>query len=118
MVGFVLLLLYLIDLLSQQPWRTTLGGFAIAAVAYLLLWGVTQLREHSVITINPVLVLLIAFALSFMAAVPIAIVLAIAAVCSMEVAGNISLSSVPVAFESGISSFCCSRSPSSCSLAC
>ena len=92
-VGYALLGLFVVDRLLRLPLRHVAAGAAAGAVAAVPL---------AVVHGGAIAVLGYAFAVTLLAGVPIALVLGIAAVAFIHVDQTIPLSTIPVAFQSGI----------------
>jgi tripartite ATP-independent transporter DctM subunit len=104
-VGCVLLMIFLIDQLLRMRPNVIVRGGVVAAAGTALVFGVGKLNDQGILAIPPIVVLAVVFACCLIAAVPIGIVIGAAALAFIQIDGTISFATVPVALQSGISSF-------------
>ncbi|WP_432831030.1 TRAP transporter large permease subunit [Dactylosporangium sp. CA-092794] len=104
-VGLALLLLFTLDRLRRLPPRAVAIGFVIAAAASAGIVWVGKLNWDGVLAVPPLAGMLVLFALTLAAGVPIGFVITAAALTFIELDGTVPLAGVPVAMQSGISGF-------------
>lgn len=104
-VGCVLLMVFLVDQLVRMQLGAIVRGGLIAAAGTALVFGVSSLNDQGVLAVPPIVVLAVVFACCLAAAVPIGIVIGAAALAFIQIDGTIAFATVPVALQSGISSF-------------
>lgn len=104
-VGCVLLMVFLVDQLVRMQLGAIVGGAVSAAAGTAIVLGISSLNDQGVLAVPPIVVLAVVFACCLAAAVPIGIVIGAAALAFIQIDGTIAFATVPVALQSGISSF-------------